>query len=151
MQQYSPSHGGETLRKMIKYLYMWYESVGKDLMYVWKMSRHGSDSWPKLWKLGVCSDMGLGLSLCDVPLLQFGSQRSEGVGLECWSKGVAQIMIKIVNNEEGTNSRRWGREEFVPNRQEHVEHNEESIKFDRSQSKLIFELKYRRVNEGYLY
>ena len=29
--------------------------------------------------------------------------------------------------------------------------NKESIKVDRSQSKLIFELKYRRVNEGYLY
>ena len=60
-------------------------------------------------------------------------------------------MIKTVNDEEGTNLRRRRREEFVPNRQEDVEHDEESIKVDRSQSKLIFELKYRRVNEGYLY
>ena len=59
-------------------------------------------------------------------------------------------MIKTVNDEEGTNSRRRGREEFVPNRQEDVKH-DERIKVDRSQSKLIFELKYRRVNEGYLY
>ena len=56
-----------------------------------------------------------------------------------------------MNDEEGTNSRRRRREEFIPNRQEDVEHDEESIKVDRSQSKLIFELKYRRVNEGYLY
>ena len=60
-------------------------------------------------------------------------------------------MIKIVNDEEGTNSRCQGQEEFVPNRQEDVGHNEEGIKVDRSQSMLIFKLKYRRVNEGYLY
>ena len=53
------------------------------------LSRCGSDSWPKLWKLGVCLDVGLGLSLCAVPLLQFRSQRSEEVGSECRSKGVA--------------------------------------------------------------
>ena len=82
-----------------------------------------------------------------MPLLQFGSQRPEEVGLECWSKVVA----RTVNDEEGTNLRHRRREEFVPNRQEDVKHDEESIKVDRSQSKLIFELKYRRVNEGYLY
>ena len=117
--------------------------VGKEL------SRRELDSWPKLWKLGVHSDVGLGLSLCAVPLLQFGSQRSEEVGSERRSKVVARTVIKTVNDEEGTNSRRRRREEFVPNRQEDVEHNKESIKVDRSQSKLIFELKYRRVNEGY--
>ena len=69
------------------------------------MSRRGSDSWPKLRKLGVCLDVGLGLSLCAVPLLQFGSQRSEEVGSECQSKMVARTMIKTVNDEEGTNSR----------------------------------------------
>ena len=59
-----------------------------------------------------------------------------------------------MNNEEGTNSRRWGQEEFVPNRQEVVEHNEETRSgsiVNRSVSKSIFELKYRRVNKGYLY
>ena len=60
-------------------------------------------------------------------------------------------MIKTVNDEEGTNSRRQRREESVPKRWKDVKHDEESIKVDRSQSKLIFELKYRRVNEGYLY
>ena len=40
-----------------------------------------------------------------------------------------------MNDEEGTNSRHRGREESVPNRQEDVEHDEESIKVDRSQSK----------------
>ena len=95
--------------------------------------------------------MGLGLSLCAVPFLQFGSQRSEEVGSEHWSKGIAQMVIKTVNDEEGTDSRRWGREEFIPNRQEDVGHDEESVKCDRSSSKLIFELKYRRVNKGYLY
>ena len=82
--------------------------------------------------------MGLGLSLCAVPLLQFGSQRSEEVRSECQSKVVARTMIKTVNNEEGTNLRCRGREESVPNRQEDVEHNEESIKVDRSQSKLTW-------------
>ena len=115
------------------------------------LSRHGSDSWPKLRKLGVRSDVGLGLSLCAVPLLQFGFQRLEEVGSERRSKVVARTVIKTVNDEEGTNSRCRRREEFVPNRQEDVEHDEESIKVDRSQSRLIFELKYRRVNEGYLY
>ena len=95
--------------------------------------------------------MGLGLSLCAVPLLQFGSQRSEEVRSERWSKVVAWTVIKTVNDEEGTNSRHQRREEFVPNRQEDVKHDKESIKVDRSQSKLIFELKYRRVNKGYLY
>ena len=99
------------------------------------LSRCGSDSWLKLWKLGVRSDMGLGLSLCAVPLLQFGSQRLEEVGLEHRSKVVAQTVIKTVNDEEGTNLRRRGREGFIPNRQEDVEHDEESIKVDRSQSK----------------
>ena len=102
------------------------------------VSRCGSDSWPKLRKLRVRSDMGLGLSLCAVPLLQFGSQRSEEVGSECQSKVVAQAMIKTVNDEEGTNSRRRRQEEFVPNRQEDVEHDEESIKVDRSQPKLTW-------------
>ena len=41
-------------------------------------------------------------------------------------------MIKIVNNKEGTNSRHRGQEEFIPNRQEVVGHNEEGIKVDRS-------------------
>ena len=80
-----------------------------------------------------------------MPLLQFGSQRSEEVGSECRSKVVAQTVIKTVNDKEGTNLRHQRREEFVPNRQEDVEHDEET----RSGSKLIFELKYRRVNEGY--
>ena len=124
------------------------------------VSRRRLDSWLKLWKLGVHSDVGLGLSLCAVPLLQFGSQRSEEVGSEHRSKVVARTVIKTVNDEEGTNSRHWGREEFVPNRQEDVEHNEETRSgsiVNRSGSKLtwvclsIFELKYRRVNEGYLY
>ena len=59
-----------------------------------------------------------------------------------------------MNNEEETNSRHQGREEFVPNRQEVAEHNEETRSgsiVNRSVSKLIFELKYRRVNEGYVY
>ena len=115
------------------------------------MSRRGSDSWPKLRKLGVYSDVGLGLSLCAVPLLQFRSQRSEEVRLKHWSKVIAWTVIKTVNDEEGTNSRCQGQEGFVPNRQEDVKHDEESIKVDMSQSKLIFELKYRRVNKGYLY
>ena len=79
--------------------------------------------------------MGLGLSLCAVPLLQFESQRLEKVRSECQSKVVAQTVIKTVNDEEGTNSRCWGREEFVPHRQEDVGHDEEGIKVDRSQSK----------------
>ena len=70
--------------------------------------------------------------------------------MEHWSKGVARTMIKIVNDEEGTNLRCQEREGFIPNRQKDVKHDEESIKVDRSQSKSIFELKYRRVNEGYL-
>ena len=70
------------------------------------LSRRGSDSWLKLWKLGVCSDVGLGLSLCAVPLLQFRSQRLEEVGSERRSKVVARTVIKTVNDEEGTNSRR---------------------------------------------
>ena len=37
-----------------------------------------------------------------------------------------------MNNEEGTNLRCCGQEEFVLNRQEDVEHDEESIKVDRS-------------------
>ena len=102
------------------------------------LSRRRSDSWPKLRKLRVHSDVGLGLSLCAVPLLQFGSQRSEEVGSEHRSKVVAQAVIKTVNNEEGTNSRHQRQEEFVPNRQEDVEHDEESIKVDRSQSKLTW-------------
>ena len=65
-----------------------------------------------------------------MPLLQFRSQRSEEVGLEHWSKGIAQTMIKIVNDEEGTNSRCQGQEGFLPNRQEDVRHNEEGIKVD---------------------
>ena len=69
------------------------------------LSRRRSDSWPKLRKLGVRSDVGLGLSLYAVPLLQFGSQRSEEVGLEHQSKVVARMVIKTVNDEEGTNSR----------------------------------------------
>ena len=43
-----------------------------------------------------------------------------------------------MNDKEGTNLRHQGREEFVPNRQEDVEHDEESIKVDRSQSKLTW-------------
>ena len=82
----------------------------------WPLSRCRLDSWLKLWKLGVHSDMGLGLSLCAVPLLQFGSQRSEEVESECQSKVVAWMMIKIVNDKEGTNSRHRRWEEFVPNR-----------------------------------
>ena len=86
--------------------------------------------------------MGLGLSLCAVPLLQFGSQRSEEVGLECQSKVVARTVI----DEEGTNSRRRRREEFIPNRQEDVKHDEETRSgsiVNRSVSKSIFKLKYR--------
>ena len=64
------------------------------LIGVLPLSRHGSDSWLKLRKLGVRSNVGLGLSLCAVPLLQFGSQRSEEVGSECQSKVVARTMIK---------------------------------------------------------
>ena len=71
-----------------------------------------------------------------MPLLQFGAQRLEEVGSERWSKGVAWTMIKTVNNEEGTNSRCRGQQEFVPNRQEDARHDEEGIKVDRSQSKL---------------
>ena len=89
--------------------------------------------------------------VCAVPLLQFRSQRSEEVRLERQSKGITQMVIKTVNDEEGTNLRCWGREEFVPNRQEDARHNEKGIKVDRSQSKLVFELKYRRVIKGYLY
>ena len=116
------------------------------------LSRCRLDSWPKLQKLGVRSDVGLGLSICAVPLLQFRSQRSEEVGLECWSKVVAWTLIKIVIDEEGTNSRHWKQEEFVPNRQEDVEHNEETRSgsiVNKSGYKLIFKLKYRRVNKGY--
>ena len=91
--------------------------------------------------------MGLSLRLCAVPLLQFRSQRSEEVRLECQSKRIAQTMIKAVNDKEGTNSRCWGQEGFIPNRQEDARHDEET----RSLSKSIFKLKYRRVNEGYLY
>ena len=36
---------------------------------------------------------------------------------ERWSKVIAQTVIKTVNNE-GTNLRHWGQEEFVPNRQD---------------------------------
>ena len=110
------------------------------------LSRHGSDSWLKLQKLGVRSDVGLGLSLCAVPLLQFGFQRSEEVGSERRSKVVARTVIKTVNDEEGTNLRCRRREEFVPNRQEDVEHDEESIKVDRSQSKLTWVCLSRYLN-----
>ena len=65
------------------------------------MSKCGSDSWPKLWKLGVRLDVGLGLSLCAVPLLQFRSQRLEEVGSERRSKGVAQTMIKTSEQRGG--------------------------------------------------
>ena len=115
------------------------------------VSRCGSDSWPKLWKLGVHSDVGLGLSLCAVLLLQFRSQRSEEVRLECWSKVVAWTMIKTVNDKKGTNSRRRRQEEFVPNRQEDVKHDEETRSgsiVNRSVSKSIFELKYRRKGQA---
>ena len=64
------------------------------------------------------------------------------------------MMIKTVNDEEGTNLRCWGREGFVPNRQEDVGHDEKTRSLsivNRSGSKSTFELKYRRVNEGYLY
>ena len=44
------------------------------------LSRCGSDSWLKLWKLGVRSDVGLGLSLCAVPLLQFGPRGRKRLG-----------------------------------------------------------------------
>ena len=63
-------------------------------------------------------------------------------------------MIKTVNDKEGTNSRCQRREEFIPNRQEDVGHNEKTRSgsiVNRSVSKSIFELKYRRVNEGYVY
>ena len=66
-----------------------------------RVSRRGSDSWPKLRKLGVRLDVGLGLSLCAVPLLQFGSQRSEEVGSECRSKVVARTMIKTSEQRGG--------------------------------------------------
>ena len=57
-----------------------------------------------------------------------------------------------MNDEEGTNSRHRGREEFVPNRQADVKHDEESIKVDRSQSKLIFELKnIQSLETGFIY
>ena len=95
--------------------------------------------------------MGLGLSLCAVPLLQFGSQRSEEVGSEHQSKVIAWTVIKTVDNKERTNLGRRGREGFIPDRQEDVRHNGESVKGDRSSSKSIFKLKYRRVNKGYLY
>ena len=65
------------------------------------LSKRGSDSWPKLWKLRVCSDVGLGLGLYAVPLLQFGSQRSEEVGSERWSKVVAQTMVKTSERPGG--------------------------------------------------
>ena len=65
------------------------------------MSRRGLDSWPKLQKLGVRSDVGLGLSLCAVPLLQFRSQRSEEVASECRSKVVARTMIKTSERRGG--------------------------------------------------
>ena len=45
-------------------------------------------------------------------------------------------MIKTVNDEEKTNLRHQGQEEFVPNRQEKARHDEKGIKVDRSQSKL---------------
>ena len=117
-----------------------------NLFIVIVLSRCGLDSWLKLRKLGVRLGVGLGLSLCAVPLLQFGSQRSEEVGLEHRSKVVAWTVIKTVNDEEGTNSRRRRQEEFVPNRQEDVEHNEESIKVDRSQSKLTWVCLSRYLN-----
>ena len=81
-----------------------------------------------------------------MPLLQFGSQRLEEVRSEHRSKVVARTMIKIVNNEEGTNSRCWGQEGFVPNRQEDVEHNEESIKVYRSRSKFTWVCLSRYLN-----
>ena len=65
-------------------------------------------------------DVGLGLSLCAVPLLQFGSQRSEEVRLEHWSKGIAWTVIKTVDEEEEANLGHQGREGFIPNRQEVV-------------------------------
>ena len=96
------------------------------LLFLLQLSRRGSDSWPKLWKLRVHLDVGLGLSLCAVLLLQFVSQRSEEVRSECQSKVVARTVIKTVNDEEGTNSRLRRREEFIPNRQEDVKHDEET-------------------------
>ena len=57
----------------------------------WSLLRYGT--WPQL--------------MC-CALLQFRSQRSEEVRLECRSKWVARMMIKTVNNEEGTNSRHRG-------------------------------------------
>ena len=89
-------------------------------------------------------------------LLEFGSQRLEEIVSEHWSKVVAWTVIKTVNDKEGTNSRRRGREEFIPNRREDVGHDEETrsgsmVNRSASGSKSIFKLKYRRVNEGYLY
>ena len=74
---------------------------GVDFLGLPVLLRCESDSWPKLRKLGVRSDVGLGLSLCAVPLLQFGSQRSEEVGLECWSKVVARTVIKTSERQGG--------------------------------------------------
>ena len=68
------------------------------------------------------------------------------------------MVIKTVDNDEGTNLRCLRQEGFVPNRQEDVRHDGESLKVNRSLSivdrsgpESIFKLKYRRVNEGYLY
>ena len=91
------------------------------------LSRCRLDPQLKLWNLGVHSDVGLGLSLCAVPLLQFGFQRSEEVRSEHWSKGIAWTVIKPVNDKEGANSRHWEWEEFAPNRQEDARHNEETV------------------------
>ena len=41
--------------------------------------------------------------VCAVPLLQFGSQRSEEVGLECQSKEIARTVIKKIDDEEEIN------------------------------------------------
>ena len=46
--------------------------------------------------------------VCAVPLLQFGSQRSEEVGSERQSKGIARTVIKTIDDEEGTNLGCWG-------------------------------------------
>ena len=67
-----------------------------------------------------------------MPLLQFGSQRSEEVRLERRSKVIARTVIRTVDDEERTNSGRQGREGFIPDRQEDVRHDEEG---DRSSSK----------------
>ena len=84
-------------------------------------------------------------------MLQFGFQRLKEVMLECQRKRIAWIGIKTVNDKEETNLRCQGQEGFIPKRQEDARHNEKGIKVDRSQSKLIFKLKYRMVIEGYLY